>query len=138
MRFSTSGESSARRMAAFSFAITAFGVPAGAAMPQFAHQAYRLEPPERRLNTRPRVLTLGVAHLPSRPAVDRGAFDVRRDVRRHALLPEIGDEVGRVVALVGRQRQAGRRLSAGGRRRTAPVRSRNRRIRFSSPVALRA
>jgi hypothetical protein len=68
----------------------------------------RLAPAERLLDELAFALAHLVALVACRPAVDRGAFDLRRDVRRHALLPEIGDEVGRVVALVGSQRQAER------------------------------
>src|SRR4249920_142088 len=43
----------------------------------------------------------GIALVPCRAAVDGRDLDLLRDVRRDALLSQIGDEVGDVVALVG-------------------------------------
>ena len=42
--------------------------------------------------------------VPRGAAVDRRTFDLGKDVGRHALLPEIGDELEGVVALLGGER----------------------------------
>ena len=78
-----------------------------AAMAQLAQAADGLHPAEALLDQLALPLTDGVAGMARRAAIDRaaaGARRVLRDMRRDVHRAQLGDEVARVVRLVGRRR----------------------------------
>src|SRR5437773_8403239 len=81
---------------------------AGAPVPRLAHQPDRLEPAEDLLHAFAPALTHRVARMAGGPAVERaGAVrGVLRHVRGHAQQAGRGDEIARVVPLVGPARDA--------------------------------
>src|SRR5436305_7576765 len=82
-----------------------------AAMPDLAHQSYRLPPPEALFDALAFPLTDRIASMSRRPRVNRTAavpIYVLRHLRRHVQIPALGDEVPGVVTLVGPHRDAPR------------------------------
>ena len=89
--------------------------PFGAAMDGLCHAAHGLAPVERFLDLLPAALRQGLARMAGGAAIDGGILGLLRDVRCHAHLPQVGDEVGAVISLVRAQRLA------AGRTRGLPV-----------------
>src|SRR5213594_4645433 len=81
---------------------------AGAPVPRLAHQADGLEPAEDLLDALAAALAHAVAGMPRGATVDRAGpiGRVLRHVRGHAQQPDRGDEIPRVIALVGPERYA--------------------------------
>src|SRR5207249_11975567 len=81
---------------------------AGPAMPRLTHQSDRLEPAEDLLHALAPLLADRVARMPSGATVDRaGAMaGVLRDMRGHSEQAHRRDEIARVIALVGSERDA--------------------------------
>src|SRR5436190_22647973 len=77
-------------------------------MPRLTHQSDRLEPAEDLLHALAPLLADRVARMPSGATVDRaGAMaGVLRDMRGHSEQAHRRDEIARVIALVGSERDA--------------------------------